>query len=237
MSNQLIHDIVKRHLNPFNMYIYGLANLTGLLPSMYNGYSFGISIARKLDDDIIDGIKDAPTPEYLHHYEEINHLTLSLAETIASDLNMEGIGALAIKPTILTDNRELDEKYPTLRYDISHKMIATRAGLGWIGKTDLFISKKFGARIRLVSILLNTEIIPESKPIDKSRCGSCSVCVEICPVGAATGLLWDIHTDRDVFFNALKCRDKCTEFGRDHLKVDRKICGICVAACPIGRKN
>ena len=156
MSNQLIHNIVKRHLNPADKYIYGFANLTGLLPSKFDGYSFGISIARKLDDNIIDGIIDAPTPEYLHHYEEINHLTLVLAESIASDLYGEGIGAIAIKPTILTDNNELDEKYPTLRYDISHKMVATRAGLGWIGKTDLFISKYFGARIRLISILLNT---------------------------------------------------------------------------------
>jgi epoxyqueuosine reductase len=237
MSNQLIHDIVKKHLHPPDRYVYGFANLTGLLPAKFDGYASGISIVRKLDDDIIDGILDAPTPEYLHHYEEINHLTLALAESIAIDLNREGIGALAIKPTILTDNRELDEKYPTLRYDISHKMIATRAGLGWIGKTDLFISKKFGARIRLVSILLNSEAEPESKPIDKSRCGTCSTCVNICPVGAATGQLWDIHTDRDIFFDAIKCRDKCTEFGRDHLKVDRKICGICVAACPIGRKN
>jgi len=237
MSNQLIHDIVQRHLNPPGKYIYGFANLTGLLPAGFEGYSSGISIARKLDDDIIDEITDGPTPAYLHHYEEINHVTLALAESIAGDLNREELGAIAIKPTILTNNSELDTKYPTLRYDISHKMVATRAGLGWIGKTDLFISKKFGARIRLISILLNSGVEPEVKPINKSRCGSCSICVEICPVKAATGQLWDIHTDRDVFFNAIKCRDQCTEFGRTHLKVDRKICGICVVACPDGRKK
>ena len=152
-------------------------------------FSFGISIARKLDDNIVDEIIDAPTPEYLHHYEEINHLTLAIAESIACDLNHEGIGAIAIKPTILTDNSELDEKYPTLRYDISHKMVATRAGLGWIGKTDLFISKEFGARLRLISILMSTEVEPDCKPIDKSRCGTCSICVEICPVRAAKGQL------------------------------------------------
>ena len=39
--------------------------------------------------------------------------------------------------------------------DISHKMVATRAGLGWIGKADLFISSRFGPRLRLVSILIN----------------------------------------------------------------------------------
>ena len=36
---------------------------------------------------------------------------------------------------------QFDKSLPNLRYDISHKMVATRAGLGWIGKTDLFVSK------------------------------------------------------------------------------------------------
>ncbi|MEI7663587.1 MAG: hypothetical protein WCK34_15370 [Bacteroidota bacterium] len=155
MSDQPVRDIVRRHLIPSAKCIYGFANLTGLLPSGFDDYSFGIAIARKQDDNIIDGITDGLTPEYLQHYKEINHLPLALAESIAGDLNREGIGAVAIKPTILSDINELDEKYPALRYDISHRMVAARAGPGWIGKTDLFVSRKFGARIRLVSILLN----------------------------------------------------------------------------------
>jgi epoxyqueuosine reductase QueG len=114
-------------------------------------------------------------------------------------------------------------------------MVATRAGLGWIGKTDLFISKKFGTRLRLSSILINKEVKPESKLIDKSRCGNCSICVEKCPAHAATGQLWDIHTDRDIFFDAFRCREKCSEFGRTLLKIEKRICGICVAVCPIGK--
>jgi epoxyqueuosine reductase QueG len=143
---------------------------------------------------------------------------------------------MAILPTIRISSTEFDQYLPTLRYELSHKMVATRAGLGWIGKTDLFISKEFGARLRLASILIDAEVSPEPNPINKSRCSKCNICVERCPANAATGQLWDINTDRDIFFDAFKCREKCSEFGRTHLKIDRRICGICIAVCPIGRK-
>ena len=65
-------------------------------------------------------------------------------------------------------------------------MVATRAGLEWIGKTDLLITKKFGPRLRLTSILLKDRVIPESKHIDISRCGTCNICVEICPAKQQT---------------------------------------------------
>ena len=234
MINSTILEILKTHLIPADNYIYGFANLTGLLHKKFDGYSYGISIGRRLDDSIIDGIKEAPTIEYFHHYDEINKQLQAISEQIASDLNQAGIGALAIMPTIPISSTEFDEYLPTLRYELSQKMVATRAGLGWIGKTDLFISKKFGARLRLTSILIDKEVESESKPIDKSRCGSCSICVEKCPAQAATGQLWDVDTDRDVFFDAFKCREKCSEFGRTLLNIDKRICGICIAVCPIG---
>ncbi len=235
MITTITHEIVKYYLTPVDEYIYGFANLTGLLGNKNNGYNYGISIGRKLDDKTIDGIKDGPTLEYYHHYDNINKQLQAISENIAHEVNQAGIGALAIKPTIPSNSSEFDQYLPTLRNEISHKMVATRAGLGWIGKTDLFISTKFGARLRLTSILINKEIKTELKPIDKSKCGNCSICIEKCPAQAATGQLWDIKTDRDVFFDAFKCREKCSELARIHLKVDRRICGICIAVCPIGR--
>ena len=114
-------------------------------------------------------------------------------------------------------------------------MIATRAGLGWIGKTDLFISKAFGPRLRLVSILIDKPVNTTVLTNDKSRCGKCNVCVECCPARAANGILWDINTDRDIFFNAHKCREKCAELARLLGKKNTRICGVCVSVCPLGK--
>ena len=233
---KIINNILKEHLLPAENYIFGFADLTGLLQNKFIGFNYGISIGRKLDYKIVDKVNNGPTPEYYSHYRQINKDLSLLTKKISDDLNKNDIETLKIDPTVSTS--ELDSVYfNTLRTDLSHKMVATRAGLGWIGKTDLFISKEFGPRLRLVSILLKTPVKPKLKPVDMSRCGNCSICVDICPAEAANGKPWDITVDREEFYDPWKCRNQCAEFGRNRLGLDVRICGICVAACPIGQKN
>jgi epoxyqueuosine reductase QueG len=233
---KIIDDILKKNLLPAENYIFGFADLTGLLQNKFIGFNYGISIGRKLDYKIVDKVNNGPTPEYYSHYRQINKDLSLLTKKISDDLNKNDIETLNIGPTVSTS--ELDSVYSkTLRTDLSHKMVATRAGLGWIGKTDLFISREFGPRLRLVSILLKTPVKPKLKPVDMSRCGNCSICVDICPAKAANGKLWDITVDREEFYDPWKCRNQCAEFGRNRLGLDVRICGICVASCPIGQKN
>ena len=233
---QIIDQIVRKRLLPAENYIYGFADLTGLLQNKFTGFNYGISIGRKLDYKIVDKVINGPTPEYYSHYRQINEDLALLTKRISEDLNKNDIETLNIEPTVSTS--ELDSIYfKTLRTDLSHKMVATRAGLGWIGKSDLFISKKFGPRLRLVSILLKTPLKSKSKPIEISRCGNCNICVDVCPIKTANGKLWDITVDREKFFDPWKCRSQCAEFGKIRLGIDARICGICVAACPVGQKK
>jgi epoxyqueuosine reductase QueG len=116
-------------------------------------------------------------------------------------------------------------------------MVATRAGLGWIGKTDLLITRQFGPRLRLVTILLKDFSGKTGKPVNDSKCGNCSACVDACPALAANGKKWNIKIDRDDFYNPWKCRDMCAELGKQKLQADARVCGICVEACPVGKKT
>lgn len=232
----MIERILKSHLIPEDSYIYGFADLTGLIDKKFDGYNYGISVGLKLDKEIVDNIIDGPTRKYYDHYRHINEKLAFLTQRISGDLNKNNIETINIEPTIPSDMRD-SHYFKTLRAEISHKMVATRAGLGWIGKTDLFISDKFGPRLRLVSILLKNKVTPESEPIDKSRCGRCNICVDICPAKAANGILWDITTERAKFFDAWKCRKQCVEFGKKRFGFDARVCGICVSACPIGQKQ
>ena len=50
---------------------------------------------------------------------------------------------------------------------------------------------------------------------------------------AINGKLWDITVDREEFFDPFKCRQKCKEFGEKYLKMNVRVCGICVAVCPL----
>jgi epoxyqueuosine reductase len=236
-ENIMIEQIIKNSLVPSSNFIYGFANLDGLLSEEFKDFKYGISIGKRLDKNIVDLIEKGPTLEYYDHYHAVNDELLNISKEICNELKKEGIKCVNIVPTLATTGDDFKPYLKTLRYKVSHKMIATRAGLGWIGKTDLFVSGKFGPRVRLVSILVNRPVKVSRKTIDKSRCGICNICVERCPAKAANGILWDINTDRDAFFEAHKCMEKCGELAKLHLNRDSRICGICVSVCPLGRIN
>jgi epoxyqueuosine reductase len=229
----MVKDIIRNNLIPAEDYIFGFSNLHGLIDKKYGDFYYGISIGKKLDDKIIDGIKEVPTIEYYNHYNRINKELAVLTSKIKADLKRAGVDSIAIEPTVTTGTEAYNDEYlRTLKVDISHKMVATRAGLGWIGKSDLFISREFGPRLRLVSMLLNKDPGINTVPVDESECGKCNICVIKCPAKAISGKSWNINIKRSDFFDAFRCREKCNEFARDLLHVDARICGLCIAVCP-----
>lgn len=232
----MIKEIVEQNLKPAEDYIFGFADLRGLLKKKFDQFNYGISIGKRLDAGIVDSIKDGPTIEYYNHYKKINSELAGLTGKITSDLRKIGIKALPVEPTISAGPEGYDKEYlKTLSVDLSHKMVATRAGLGWIGKTDLFISRDFGPRLRLVSILLRQDPGISAIPVENSECGKCRICVVRCPANAANGMEWNVNIKRDEFFDPHKCREKCGELAMQKLKVETRICGLCVSVCPLGK--
>ncbi len=226
-----------RILLPRNVdYLIGYADLKGLLPEKYRGFDQAVVLARRLDDRIIDAIIDGPNIEYYNHYEEVNFELAKVAHSIADVIQLQGSKSLVVEPTI--QDKDLDKNFfKTLRFDFSHKMAATRAGLGWIGKTALFISDKFGPRVRLVTVLTDYTLPYCTDPIDKSRCGSCDFCVRDCPAQAANGKLWNIDVDRNEFFDPFACRNKARELSLNNFGKEVSLCGKCIVVCPIGKKH
>lgn len=219
---------------PPERYRFGFADLHGLLPNEYAEYPSGISILRKLDSQAADSAVDGPSPAYFREYNRANEELAEAAAAVAAAVSALGLKALALPPTL--HDAQLDEHYKaTLRAPISHKMLATRSGLGWIGKTDLLVSVDFGPRVRLASVLLGSELPAYGEPIERSRCGSCDACARSCPARAATGAEWRVGVDRDEFFDAHKCRENCLMLSRLRLGENVSVCGICVSVCPRGK--
>jgi epoxyqueuosine reductase len=227
----LLRDIIPDDGN----WLYGFADLSGLIAEKYATYPNAVSIGRHLDDAVIDSLRDnGPTREYLDLYHRTNDELNALLLKISDSFSRYDILHMTIKAT-LSDN-ELSKYYEnTLTVDFSHKMAATRAGLGWIGKTDLFVSKKFGPRVRLATLLADHVIPVSEHPVTESGCGSCTLCVEKCPAQAATGASWKAGMPREAIYNAHRCRDKCRELTLRNTGEHDSLCGICVSVCPIGR--
>jgi epoxyqueuosine reductase QueG len=110
--------------------------------------------------------------------------------------------------------------------EYSHKMAAVRAGLGWIGKNALLITKGYGPRVRLATILVNLDL-PVSKKVDYDGCGSCNLCVNICPTNCIVDVNWSNGLKREDKINIFNCIDK-NESREGH------ICGLCLVVCPVG---
>ncbi|GAB4216217.1 MAG: tRNA epoxyqueuosine(34) reductase QueG [Synechococcales cyanobacterium] len=65
---------------------------------------------------------------------------------------------------------------------VAEKPWAQQAGLGWIGKNGLLISREYGSWIFLGVILTTLDVVPD--PPHTSHCGTCTRCLDACPTQA-----------------------------------------------------
>ena len=68
---------------------------------------------------------------------------------------------------------------------IPERTLAALTGVGWIGKSGMFLSPAFGVHT-LVGVLL-TSLAVEVAPPHPNRCGRCTRCLVSCPTGALLG--------------------------------------------------
>ncbi|MCD6318574.1 hypothetical protein J7M02_05855 [Candidatus Aerophobetes bacterium] len=183
-------------------------------PQSLKDLKYGISLAFRLSDKIIEDIQDHPTHLYLHHYRQVNYLLDRLALKISSFIQNQGWQSLPI-PASQTIDWEMQKGH------LSHKKIAVEAGLGWRGRNNLLVNPQFGSRIRLVSILTNLPLRVDKRM--ERDCGNCFRCVEACPAGAIK--------ERREDFDWLACFEKLRWF-RKKYNIAHYICGICIKACP-----
>lgn len=218
---------IERELFAHGACLVGFANV-GNLSAMTGGLPRAVSIAVALDPAVIQGISQGPTREYFAEYKRVNELLADLCERAAGILTKLGKEARVIEPT----TAHFDQR--TLCVPLQHKTIATRAGLGWIGKSALLITKRYGPALRLSSVLTDAEFTT-GNPVDTSYCGDCRRCVDACPAGAIIGSDWSPGAPRESLCNVFVCCDAVKGMaGRQG--IDATICGICINVCPWTQK-
>jgi epoxyqueuosine reductase len=219
-----INEELRQRLREKGAGTVGFADLTGIPAQDRYGYGYGISIAVPLSAEVVSGIRNGPTMEYYDQYKAANMLLNELDEYAAGILREHGYEALPMTQSYVS----IDET--TRRTRLPHKTVATRAGLGWIGKCALLVTEGYGSAVRISSVLTNAEL-DAGKPVTESRCGSCTVCRDACPAGAVSGIPWEAGRDRDEFYNAFACRRTARERSAK-IGVGESLCGLCIRLCP-----
>ncbi len=209
--------------------IVGFADITELPSLVRKDFPYAISIAVALNPGIINEIENGPTTNYYNEYLRVNSLLTKLCKAAATVLAESGFTCHGIDPT----TEDFDPQ--TISAPFQHKTVASRAGMGWIGKSALLITKQFGAAIRFATVLTDAELTC-GMPINKSYCGACEECVRQCPADAIAGNNWQAGMAREELYDASLCRKKCKELSRKE-SIPSTICGICINVCPWTRKD
>jgi len=200
--------------------LFGLADVSSIRqtfhidpPESIARLDRGISMAVRLSSAVMESLVDRPNLLYKHHYREANELLDAVAWRVASLIENWNYRALAIAASQVVDWRRQTAH-------LSHKKVAVQAGLGWMGRNNLLVTPRHGARVRLVTVLTDLPLKAD-QPLS-AECGSCRNCLSICPAGAIS--------DRPEDFDHMACYQQVQHFARKE-NMGYYICGLCQKAC------
>lgn len=217
-----MNEYIKNFLNDRFVSEIGFAKCTDTpFPTLENA----ISLTFHLSDAVVDQIDGAPTHTYFQHYRTMNAYIDSVSHQLVMALQAKGYDAAAIPAS------QSIEGFSGL---FPHKKAAVRAGLGYIGKSCLFISHKYGPRVRLGTVFTNAplEVVCLEQ---KSLCGDCNVCTAACKAMAIKNIEFCEGMTREDIYDAKACsdfmKDKFKHIGRG------AVCGVCMQVCPKGKQK
>jgi epoxyqueuosine reductase QueG len=186
-----------------------------------------ISIGYRLNDTPIQNLPASRSAYMLEHDYANRHLDRAshLLARFLGDLGFATIGFDA-GAGFYHETGKTPQRFAG---DISHKHAAVACGLGKFGLNNLVLSRQWGPRIRLATIVTAAEL--EYDHVFKGNpcpAHECEACVKVCPVGALDG--WRGEYDPD--WGWVMDKKRCYDYIFATLKGQR--CGLCIKACSIG---
>ncbi len=110
---------------------------------------------------------------------------------------------------------------------------ATRAGLGWIGKNSMLISKRNGSYFFISELITDCELEYDT-PMGGNYCGDCSRCIDACPTSAITDLRV-VDANKCISYLTIENKGEIPESFKGKYKQWIFGCDICQQVCPWNR--
>ena len=112
---------------------------------------------------------------------------------------------------------------------------AQRAGIGWIGKNSLLMSRSFGSYVLLGEIVTDLKIAPDDAHVEEF-CGTCTRCLDACPTQAIVAPRV-IDSNRCIAFHTIENRKIAPLELRENFGDQVFGCDICQQVCPWNQKT
>ena len=221
----MMQNLLKEKLIEYGADLVGFSCIE-TCPIKNQNLCYAITVAVKINDAVLKTIESKPTIEYFQQYRAVNALLDQITLKGARFIERQGYNAFPIAASQST----ADDK-SSYRAVFSHKTAARLSGLGFIGKSALFISREYGSKIRLATILTDMPVKSEL-PIIENGCGECNLCKTACPAGAISGKIFKEGMQREEYFSA----EKCSNNMKNYKDIGRgSVCGICIKVCPYNK--
>jgi len=111
---------------------------------------------------------------------------------------------------------------------------AKAAGLGWIGKNSLLISKELGSYVFIGELIIDLPLNYDT-PFTSDFCGTCSRCIDACPTAAIVAPRM-IDARKCISYHTIENKGAVPEPIIDKLNGQIFGCDICQDVCPWNKK-
>jgi len=117
---------------------------------------------------------------------------------------------------------------------VLERPLAKAAGLGWIGKNSLLISKEFGSYIFIGELIIDLELKSDD-PYTADYCGNCTRCIDACPTSAIV-FPRTIDARKCISYHTIENKETIPGSIRENLHNQIFGCDICQDVCPWNKK-
>lgn len=118
---------------------------------------------------------------------------------------------------------------------VMERQLAERAGLGFIGKNTLLITKKYGSWIFLAEIITDMKLEYDEND-GMVNCGTCRKCLDACPTDAFPEP-WVLDSGRCISFLTIESKEEHPDELKKKIGDHLFGCDICQTVCPFNKKT